>query len=62
MKMFHNHKQKEIKTNIYRIQANGSIICGYFCIEFVDFMLKGENLIDYATLFSFSEYGKKMIN
>ena len=61
MKMFHNHKQKKLKTNIYRIQANASIICGYFCIEFVNFMLKGENLID-ANLFSFSEYGKKVIN
>ena len=61
MKMFHNHKQKKLKTNIYRILANASIICGYFCIEFVNFMLKGENLID-ANLFSFSEYGKKVIN
>ena len=25
--------------NIYRIQACDSIICGYFCIEFIDSML-----------------------
>ena len=32
---------KNIKTSIYRIQANDSIIFGYFCIGFIDFMLKG---------------------
>ena len=33
----------EIKniTKIYRIQAYNSIMCGYFCIRFIDFMLKG---------------------
>ena len=31
---------KNIKANIYRVQANDSIICGYFCIGFIDFMLK----------------------
>ena len=28
-----------IITNIYRIQAYYSIMCGYFCIGFIDFML-----------------------
>ena len=31
---------KNIITNIYRIQACHSIICGYFYIKFIDFMLK----------------------
>ena len=30
---------KNIKTNIFRIQAYDSIMCGYFCIGFIDFML-----------------------
>ena len=33
---------KNIKTNIFRVQAISSIICGYFCIGFVDFMLAGK--------------------
>ena len=33
---------KNIKTNIFRIQAYDSIMCGYFCIGFIDFMLKGK--------------------
>ena len=43
---------KNIKTNIYRIQAYYSIMCGYFCIGFIDFMLKGKSLLEYANLFS----------
>ena len=31
--------------NIYRIQAYDSKICGYFCIGFIDFMLKGNKVI-----------------
>ena len=33
-----------IKTNIFRIRAYDSIMCGYFCIGFIDFMLKGKTL------------------
>ena len=34
-------------TNIYRIQAYNSEMCGYFCIGFTDFMLKGKRLLGY---------------
>ena len=27
---------KNIKTNIFRIRSNNSIMCGYFCIGFID--------------------------
>ena len=36
IKRFIGHK--DIKTNIFRIQAYNSIMCGYFCIGFIDFM------------------------
>ena len=36
-------RSKNITTNIYTIQANNSIMCGYFCIGFIDFMLKDKN-------------------
>ena len=41
---------KNIKTNIYRIQANYFIICGYFCIGFIYFMIKNKSLLDYTNL------------
>ena len=49
---------KNIITNIYRIQAYDSIMCGYFCIGFIDFMLKGKSLLDYTNLFSLDDYEK----
>ena len=30
----------DMKSNIFRIQAYDSIMCGYFCIEFINYMLK----------------------
>ena len=34
---------KNIITNIYRIQACGYIMWGYFCIAVIDFTLKGKS-------------------
>ena len=49
---------RNIKANIYRIQANNSVMCGYFCIGFIDFMLAGKTLIDYTNLFSPYDFNK----
>ena len=38
-------ENKNIIKNIYRIQAYDSIMCGYFCIGFIGFMLKGKSLL-----------------
>ena len=47
---------QNIKTNIFRIQANNSMMCGYFYIRFIDFMFAGKTLIDYTSLFSFYDF------
>ena len=47
-----------MKTNIFRTQAYDSIMCGYFCIGFIDFMLKGKSLTDYTNLFSPNDFKK----
>ena len=49
IKRFIGHKNT--KTNIFRIQADNSIMCGYFCIGFNDFMFAGRSLIDFTSLF-----------
>ena len=36
---------KNIITNAYVIQLYDSIMCKYFCIGFIDFMIKGEHLL-----------------
>ena len=41
---------KIIITNIFRIQAYDLIMCGYFRIEFIDFMSKGKRLLEYTTV------------
>ena len=47
-----------IKSNIFRIQAYDSIMCGYFCIEFINYMLKSKTLLDYTNLFSPNDFKK----
>ena len=49
---------KNIITDIYRIQEYDLIICRYFCTGFIDFMLKGKSLLEYTHLFSPNGYKK----
>ena len=56
---------RNIKANIYRVQANNSVMCGYFCIGFIDFMFTGKTLIDYTNMFSphdFNENDSKILS
>ena len=50
---------KNIKTNILRIQAYDWIMCGYFCIGFIDFMLAGKILTEFTNIFSPNNFKKK---
>ena len=56
IKAFINYKN--IKTNIFRIQAYNSIMCGYFYIVFIDFMVAGKTLTGYKNLFSPNSFKK----
>ena len=49
---------KNIKANIFRVQANDSVMCGYFCIGFIDFMLAGKKLTDFTNMFSPYDFKK----
>ena len=52
---------KNIITNIFRMQAYDSIMLGYFCIGFIKFMFEGNSLTDYTNLFSPNDFKKMMI-
>ena len=41
-----------IVRNIFRKQASNSIMCGYFCIAFIDFMLARKTLTNFTNIFS----------
>ena len=51
-------QNKNIKTNIFRIQVYDSIMCGYFCIGFINFMVAGKTLTDFTNLFSPNTFKK----
>ena len=45
-------KNKNIKTSIFRIQGNNSIMCGYLQVLFIEYMLNDKTLTDFTNLFS----------
>ena len=51
-------KNKNIIAHIFRVQANNSIMCGFFCIGFTDFMLAGKKVTDFTNMFSPYDFEK----
>ena len=44
--------------NIFRVQANNSVMYGYFCIGFINFMLAVKKLSDFTSMFSAYDFEK----
>ena len=51
-------RDKSITHNIFRIESDGSIMCGFYCIGFIEYILAEKTLLDYANLFSPNDYKK----
>ena len=51
-------KDKSVTQNIVWIQDNESIMCGFYCITLIEYVLAGTNLLDYTSLLSASDYKK----
>ena len=51
-------KGKSIPHNIFRIQDNDFIMCGFYCTAFIKYMLAGKTLSDYTNIFSPNNYKK----
>ena len=51
-------RNKNIKAKIFRVQANNSVLCGYFCIGFIDFILADKTLTYYTSFFSPHDFDK----
>ena len=52
-------RNKNIIANIFQVQANNSIIRGYFYIGLIDFMLAGKKLTNFKSMFSSYDFKKK---
>ena len=56
IKKFINNK--DIIASTCRVQNYDSIMCGYFCIGFINYMFKGKNVTDFTNLFSPNNFKK----
>lgn len=52
-------KSKKITSNIYRLQHYYSIMCGYYCIAFIDHMFGGDNLQSFNKFLSPTDFDLK---
>ena len=53
-------RDKSITHNIFRIKDNESIMCGFCCMAFIEYMLVEKAFLDYTNSFSPNDC-KKMI-
>ena len=49
-------RDKSITYNISGIQGDESIMCGFYCIAFIEYVLTGKTLLDYTNLFPLNDY------
>ena len=49
---------KNIILNTFHVQANNSVMCGYFCIGFIGFLLPVKKLTDFTSMFSPYDFKK----
>ena len=57
-KLLNKINDKSITHNIFIIQDNESIMCWFYCITFIEYMLLGKPFLDYNNLFSLNDYKK----
>ena len=53
-------RSKSIPHNVFRIQDYESIMCRFYCISFIEYMLAGKALLDYTHLLSLYDYKNKI--
>ena len=49
-------RDKSVTRNIFRIQDHKSIMCAFYCIAFIEYVLAGKTFLDYTNLFSPNGY------
>ena len=50
--VFNKIENNSITRNISRIQDDDSIMCGFYCVAFIEYMIEEKTLVDYTNLFS----------
>ena len=50
-KVLNKITDKSITQNTFRIQDNESIMCGFYCIVFIEYIFDGKAFLDYTNLY-----------
>ena len=57
--IFNKIREKSATHNIFRIQSDDSIMCGFYCITFIEYITARKTLLDYTNLLLPNDYQKK---
>ena len=57
--VLNKNKDKSVRHNELRIQDKDCIMCGFYCIAFIEYMIAERTLFDCTNLFSPNGYKKK---
>ena len=49
--MLNKVKDKSIADHIFKMEDDESIMCGFYCIAFMEYMVAGKTLLDYTNLY-----------
>ena len=55
-------KDKSITHSIFQVQSDDFIMCGFYYIAFIEYMIAGKTLLDYTSLFAPNDYQKKRLD
>ena len=61
-KVFRRIKDKSIIHNMFRVQGGDSIVCGFYCTAFIEYMIAGTTLLHYTNLYYPADYKQKQLS
>ena len=58
--MWSKIKDNSITHKIFQMQSDDSIVCGFYCVTFMEYIVAEKFLLDYTNLFYLNDYKKNV--
>ena len=58
--MWSKIKDNSITHKIFKMQSDDSIVCGSYCVTFMEYIVAEKFLLDYTNLFYLNDYKKNV--
>ena len=58
--MWSKIKDNSITHKIFKMQSDDFIVCGFYCVTFMEYIVAEKFLLDYTNLFYLNDYKKNV--